>query len=555
MYTKYFELTEEPFSIAANPRFLYMSFRHREALAHLLYGIRSDSGFVMLTGEVGTGKTTVCRCLMEQLPEHSNVAFILNPKVTVNELLSSICDELGIAYEHVDRSIKTFVDAISRYLLAQHALGRNTVVIIDEAQNLSADVLEQLRLLTNLETNERKLMRIILLGQPELETMLSRPELKQVEQRITARYNLKPLDRSEINAYVSHRLAVAGCREPVFSARVINKIYAKTRGIPRLINILCDRAMLGAYVKSRRKVSLKILQKATREVQGRPPRQRWFLRGSIVASSLLVVAAAMAALLYTNGQEISLLLARPLNESLPDIVAGSPAAGNPELSQVATLDAKTPEADEGMSALPQWPGAVTAEGNTPAGAHKVLFKQWDIPLTEQIADPCAQANTWGLRCFSGIGNLGLLASIDRPVILTLLDSDGRKYDVTLLALKDELATLAFSHGIETVPVQELEARWQGHYQLLWRTSPQGFSLFRPGERGPGVTWLTKNLLAADIRSAQVRDIYDSNVVEAVKAFQRSRGLVADGIAGRQTLIHLNSVNDATVPRLNYQGEG
>ncbi|MCG6888061.1 MAG: AAA family ATPase [Gammaproteobacteria bacterium] len=532
-----------------------MSFRHREALAHLLYGIRSDSGFVMLTGEVGTGKTTVCRCLMEQLPEHSNVAFILNPKVTVNELLSSICDELGIAYEHVDRSIKTFVDAISRYLLAQHALGRNTVVIIDEAQNLSADVLEQLRLLTNLETNERKLMRIILLGQPELETMLSRPELKQVEQRITARYNLKPLDRSEINAYVSHRLAVAGCREPVFSARVINKIYAKTRGIPRLINILCDRAMLGAYVKSRRKVSLKILQKATREVQGRPPRQRWFLRGSIVASSLLVVAAAMAALLYTNGQEISLLLARPLNESLPDIVAGSPAAGNPELSQVATLDAKTPEADEGMSALPQWPGAVTAEGNTPAGAHKVLFKQWDIPLTEQIADPCAQANTWGLRCFSGIGNLGLLASIDRPVILALLDSDGRKYDVTLLALKDELATLAFSHGIETVPVQELEARWQGHYQLLWRTSPQGFSLFRPGERGPGVTWLTKNLLAADIRSAQVRDIYDSNVVEAVKAFQRSRGLVADGIAGRQTLIHLNSVNDATVPRLNYQGEG
>jgi len=555
MYTKYFELTEEPFSIAANPRFLYMSFRHREALAHLLYGIRSDSGFVMLTGEVGTGKTTVCRCLMEQLPEHSNVAFILNPKVTVNELLSSICDEFGIAYEHVDRSIKTFVDAISRYLLAQHALGRNTVVIIDEAQNLSADVLEQLRLLTNLETNERKLMRIILLGQPELETMLSRPELKQVEQRITARYNLKPLDRSEIHAYVSHRLAVAGCREPVFSARVINKIYAKTRGIPRLINILCDRAMLGAYVKSRRKVSLKILQKATREVQGRSPRQRWFLRGSIVASSLLVVAAAMAALLYTNGQEISLLLPRPLNESLTDIVAGSPVAGKPELSQVATLEAITPEADEGMSALPQWPGAVTAEGNTLAGAHAVLFKQWDIPLTEQITDPCAQANTWGLRCFSGIGNLGLLASNDRPVIVTLLDSDGREYDVTLLALKDEVATLAFSHGIETVPVQELEARWQGHYQLLWRTSPQGFSLFRPGERGPGVTWLTKNLLAADIRSAQVRDIYDANVVEAVKAFQRSRGLVADGIAGRQTLIHLNSVNDATVPRLNYQGEG
>jgi general secretion pathway protein A len=555
MYTKHFELTEEPFSIAANPRFLYMSFRHREALAHLLYGIRSDSGFVMLTGEVGTGKTTVCRCLMEQLPEHSNVAFILNPKVSVIELLSSICDELGVAYPHVDRSIKTFVDAISRYLLEQHALGRNTVVIIDEAQNLSVDVLEQLRLLTNLETNERKLMRIILLGQPELATMLSRPELKQVEQRITARYNLQPLDRSEIHAYVSHRLAVAGCREPVFSVRVINKLYAITRGIPRLINIICDRAMLGAYVKSRRRVSLKILQEATREVQGRSPRQRWFLRGSIVASSLLVVAAAMAALLYTNRQEISVLLPLQSNESLTDIVAGSPLAGNPELSQVATLDVITPEPDELVPALPKWPGAVTAGGNTLAAAHAVLFKQWDISLTEKITDPCAQAHTWGLRCFSGIGNLGLLASNDRPTILTLLDSEGRKYHVTMLSLKGELATLAFSHGIETVAVRELEARWQGHYQLLWRTSPQGSSFFRQGGRGPGVTWLTKNLLAAEIKSAQVQGFYDSDVVEAVKAFQRRRGLVADGVAGRQTLIHLNSVNDVTVPRLNYQGEG
>jgi len=555
MYTKHFELTEEPFSIAANPRFLYMSFRHREALAHLLYGIRSDSGFVMLTGEVGTGKTTVCRCLMEQLPEHSNVAFILNPRVTVNELLSSICDELGITYSNVDGSIKTFVDAINRYLLEQHALGQNTVVIIDEAQNLSVDVLEQLRLLTNLETNERKLMRIILLGQPELETMLSRPELKQVEQRITARYDLKPLDRSEIHAYVSHRLAVAGCRETVFSARVINKIYTRTRGIPRLINILCDRAMLGAYVKSRRKVSLKILHDATREVQGRSPRQRWFLRGSIVASSLLFAAAAMAALLYTNRQEISELLPLQVNESLTEIVDESPPVAIPEMSQAQTLDAQTPEPNEPVPALPEWPAAVTAEGNTLAEAHAMLFRQWDISLTEKAADPCAQAITLGLRCFSGIGNLGLLASNNRPTILTLLDNEGRKYNVTLLSLKGELATLAFSHGIEPVAVQDLEARWHGHYQLLWRLSPQGFSLFRPGERGSGVTWLTKNLLAADIKLAQVKDFYDADVVEAIKSFQRSRGLVADGLAGRQTLMHLNSVNDATVPRLNFQGEG
>jgi general secretion pathway protein A len=409
--------------------------------------------------------------------------------------------------------------------------------------------------LTNLETNERKLMRIILLGQPELETMLSRPELKQVEQRITARYNLQPLDRSEIHAYVSHRLAVAGCREPVFSIRVINKLYARTRGIPRLINIICDRAMLGAYVKSRRKVSLKILQEATREVQGRSHRQRWFLRGSIVASSLLIVAAAMAALLYTNEKEISALLPQQLNEPPADTVDGSPVVENPEPPPMVTLDAIPQETNELVPVLPVWPGAVTTASNTLAAANRVQFKRWDVSLSENILEPCAQANTWGLRCFSGIGNLGTLASNDRPTILTLLDSEGQQYYVTLLSLQGELATLAFFHGIETVAVQELEARWQGNYQLLWRISPQGFSLFRPGERGPGVTWLTKNLLAADIKSAQVKDFYDSDVIEAVKAFQRSRGLFADGIAGRQTLIHLNSVNDVTIPRLNYQGEG
>ena len=555
MYTKHFELTEEPFSIAANPRFLYMSAHHREALAHLLYGIRSDSGFVMLTGEVGTGKTTVCRCFMEQLPEQSNVAFILNPKVTVDELLSSICDEFGIIYPHTNCSIKMFVDAINRYLLEQHALGRSTVVIIDEAQNLSADVLEQLRLLTNLETNERKLMRIILLGQPELETMLSRPELKQVEQRITARYNLQPLDRSDIHAYVSHRLAVAGCREPVFPVRVINKLYDKTRGIPRLINIICDRAMLGAYVKSRRNVSTTILNKAAREVQGRSHRQRRFLQGSIVASSLLVGAAAMAALLYINGKEISMLLPQKLMELPANTDAGPSMIGNPEQFKVAKLDVIIQKQHELVPVLPEWPSAVSAEDNTLASAYVALFKQWDKSMAEDAANPCAQATTWGLRCFSGVGNFGTLASIDRPAILTLLDNEGRPYQATLLSLKDELATLAFTFGIETVTVQDLEARWQGHYQLLWRTTPQGLTLSKPGNHGPEVTWLAKNLLAAGIKSLRVKGVYDDDVVEAVRAFQRSRGLVADGIAGRQTLIHLNSVNDKTIPRLSNQGEG
>ena len=535
MYTKYFGLKEEPFSIAANPRFLYMSTRHREALAHLLYGIRSDSGFVLLTGEVGTGKTTVCRCLLEQLPENADVAFILNPKVSVIELLSSICDELGIACPGHDRSVKTFVDAINRHLLEHHAEGRSTVVIIDEAQNLSVDVLEQLRLLTNLETNERKLMRIILLGQPELETMLSRPELRQVEQRITARYHLQPLLRSEINAYVSHRLAVAGLREPVFSARVLSKLYNKTGGIPRLINVICDRAMLGAYVKSRRKVSGPILSKAAREVQGRSYQPRWLLRGSIVASALLVGAVAVAALFYTNGSDIAMVLPQRSIELEPGIVIEPPVAMEPE-------------------ALPQWPDEAIARDDALPAAYVAQFNQWDISLTTGNANPCTQAINRGLRCFSGVGNLGSLESSNRPAILTLVDNQGRQYHATLIALNDEQATLAFAHGIETVTVQDLEAHWRGQYQLLWRTSPHGYTIIRPGSRGPGVTWLTKNLLAAGVKSVRVQNAYDADVVTAVREFQRNYGLVADGVAGRQTLIQLNSANDKSVPRLSNPGD-
>ena len=555
MYTEYFGLTEEPFSIAANPRFLYMSARHREALAHLLYGIRSDSGFVLLTGEVGTGKTTVCRCLLEQLPENTDVAFILNPKVSVSELLSSICDELGIAGPESERSVKTFVDAINAHLLERHAQGRSTVVIIDEAQNLSADVLEQLRLLTNLETNERKLLRIILIGQPELEAMLSRPELRQVQQRITARYHLQPLHRSEIGAYVLHRLAVAGRREPLFSARVLNKLYRRTRGIPRLINIICDRALLGAYVKSRRRVSGSIFNKAAKEVQGRSYQSAWSLPRTAVAATLLVGVAAAAGLFYVGEKNVAMLLAQRPDEPPASVAANLPLASAALASQQVTVEPLVAAPQSPARAMPRWPVEATARDDAMAAARAAQFEQWNIPLVAGQVDPCAQAIARGLRCFSGVGNLGSLASHDRPAILTLMDNYGRPYQATLLALNGELATLAFAHGEETVAVKDLEARWRGHYQLLWRASPQGYSVIRPGSRGADVTWLTKSLLAAGVEKLEVRNAYDEEVVAAVQAFQRRHGLVADGIAGRRTLIKLNSANDDSVPRLKQRGDG
>jgi general secretion pathway protein A len=251
MYAPFFGLKQDPFSIAPDPRYLFMSERHREALAHLLYGVGGGGGFVLLTGEIGTGKTTVCRCFLEQIPPQCNVAYIFNPKLTVIELLQSVCDEFGISVApHAAHAptVKDYLDPLNAFLLRTHATGQNNVLIIDEAQNLSADVLEQLRLLTNLETSERKLLQVVLIGQPELRRMLARPELEQLAQRVIARYHLDALTAAETAQYIAHRLSVAGMTtaQP-FDPRAIQRVHRLTGGVPRRINLLCDRALLGAH--------------------------------------------------------------------------------------------------------------------------------------------------------------------------------------------------------------------------------------------------------------------------------------------------------------------
>jgi len=266
MYQQFFELNDSPFSIAPNPRYLYMSERHREALAHLIYGLNSDGAFILLSGDVGTGKTTVSRCLLEQLSDSTQLALVLNPKLSVLELLASICDELCIAYQADNNSVKIFIDLINAHLLDAHANGRKVVVLIDEAQNLPLDVLEQLRLLTNLETNERKLLQIILLGQPELLDILARPELSQLAQRITARYHLSPLNQKEVRSYINHRLRVAGAKQALFSVQSMQKIAELSQGVPRLINVLCDRAMLGSYVQNKNRIDKKTVLQAAKEI-------------------------------------------------------------------------------------------------------------------------------------------------------------------------------------------------------------------------------------------------------------------------------------------------
>ncbi len=264
MYQSFFKFRQAPFSIAPDPRFLFMSDKHKEALAHLLYGVQSSGAFIVLSGEVGSGKTTVCRCFLEQVPDNLDLAFILNPKLSEQELLASICDEFGLTYPK-DASTKVLVDCLNTFLLANHAKNRNALVIIEEAQNLSDDVLEQLRLLTNLETNEKKLLQIVLLAQPEFLDTLKQYHLRQLSQRITARFHLLPLNAKEVEQYIAHRLSVAGALYDPFPQTVKRKIFKYSAGVPRLINLLCDRSLLGAYAQNQPYVSMKILKQARQE--------------------------------------------------------------------------------------------------------------------------------------------------------------------------------------------------------------------------------------------------------------------------------------------------
>jgi general secretion pathway protein A len=387
MYAAHFGLKREPFSIAPDPRYLFMSERHREALAHLLYGVRGGGGFVLLTGEIGAGKTTVCRCFLEQVPKRTHVAYIFNPKLTALELLQSVCEEFRItvqARDGVGPTLKDHVDALNEYLLRTHAAGQNSVLIIDEAQNLSADVLEQLRLLTNLETNERKLLQIMLIGQPELRDMLARPELEQLAQRVVARFHLDPLLEEETAHYIKHRLSVAGMSGLIpFDRDARHRIFELTRGVPRRINLLCDRALLGAYASGRQRVDRAIVDKAASEVFdmtragiGRWSRRRLGVLGGSVAVGALVVAGVAVALFNSSRRGVApsataaasaasvaatASASAPASAAASGVVAVAPAA-----SAAAPASAPTVKTGGTTPASPRTPAAAAAPRNPAA---------------------------------------------------------------------------------------------------------------------------------------------------------------------------------------------
>ncbi len=319
MYTRYFGLTEKPFAIAPNPRFLYMSELHREALAHLLYGINGEGCIILFTGGVGTGKTTVCRCLIEQLPEATDVALILNPKLSIADLLKTICEELCIDISGQNPTNKDYIDGLNAYLLEAHSRGRITAVIIDEAQNLDIEVLEQLRLLTNLETDTQKLLQIVLIGQPELRDILKVPALLQVSQRITTRYHLDSLQASDVAAYIQHRITVAGgdSRTLAISDNVVRIINKHSGGIPRLINVICDRALLGAYAENKAYIDVKIVKKAVREVTAADSKNK-FTTSKIIITGLVTLLLLLPLFFYIALSSDNQFLEKQFDSLFPD---------------------------------------------------------------------------------------------------------------------------------------------------------------------------------------------------------------------------------------------
>jgi general secretion pathway protein A len=534
MYEEHFGLKELPFSIAPDPRYLYLSEQHREALAHLVYGIKSEGGFVLLTGEVGTGKTTVCRCLLEQIPKSSNIAFVLNPKVSAEELMAAICDELGIGYPKGNASNKVFVDAINAYLLDAYAKGRRTVLILEEAQNLSPEVLEQIRLLTNLETNQQKLLQIIMIGQPELKEILSRPDMLQLSQRITARYHIGPLSEKEVAAYVNHRLAVAGSKSTLFPDRLMGKLYKLSRGIPRLVNIICDRALLGAYVQGRGMVDRKTLITAAQEVLGEKvlPAIIWRRPGWAISGAVVVACAIMALIFYGN-------------RSLFPVTRNSGAqTASEKMSDV-------------RSAVLRWPDGQTAASSR-VMAYEALFKEWQIPYQPDTkSSPCQQAMAHGVRCLSGSANLNVLLRLNRPAVLKLFDEKNHAFFATLISYNNGLATFRIGDNNVVVDPDEIGRRWYGDYALFWRTSFNYTGNIRPGHKGEEMAWIDRQLSIINGRRMQEgKDLaYDENLVNEVKKFQLARGLVPDGVIGPHTLILLNNVSGNVGPALIAKGEG
>ena len=550
MYIDHFRLNGTPFSIAPDPRFLYMSAQHREALAHLLYGVNAGGGIVLLTGEVGAGKTTVCRSLLQQVDPSCKIAYIFNPRLSADELLQAVCQEFGVQPAGAQSSYRDGVEALNRYLLASYAQGQNNLLIIDEAQNLSPEVLEQLRLLTNLETNERKLLQIILIGQPELRTQLQQPALEQLSQRIIARYHLGPLSAQDCRGYIIHRLAVAGARSaPLFSEAAMRLVHKLSAGVPRKINLLCDRALLAAYAGSHASVDEKLVRRAAAEVFAAPASRPRHL----VPAAAVVALAGLTVALWPWASAL-------LNKSAqPAVVAGSakPAVVAPRPVLVAHA------ASQSAAALPNPPTDTVRHAPTSSSDKSVLpllepqllqasadeddqlrhlARHWGLSLDAK-SPPCADGADTGVHCHRGKAGLAELRAMGQPLLLRVKGRDSQVRVLRVRSMDASEAVVEQESGPVRVRLSGLEAISTGEYLTLLRTPPGFRAQLATGMRGADVDWVSRRLAAwAGLTEPAEGRSMDAALVQQVRQFQQLQGLEADGVVGPKTWMKLQTLS-------------
>ena len=554
MYKAFYGLSDNPFSIAPNPHYLFLSDRHREALAHLTYGLGETGGFVLLTGEVGTGKTTVSRCLLGQLPDNTDTAFILNPSLTELELLATLCDELKISYGD-NPTLKQLTDHLSRFLLDNHSKGRNTVLIIDEAQHLRPEVLEQLRLLTNLETDTKKLLQVILIGQPELQLLLKRQELRQLAQRITARYHLLPLNEDEIALYVLHRLQVAGRFEPLFTRKAVKVLQKYSGGIPRLINLLCERSLMAGYAQSRVPIDHHMVRQAAAEVLGEEePTQNRYLWPTATAAALFV-AFGVSYWLFTD---------KPVNAASASSMVLESASAN-----VAASNTQALSATEGMSKLVQPVDQQSSQVSIPDPNQRLLndainqsrdidtafaglFSVWGkVPYKGLTA--CQSAVEQGLSCYQQQGNWMSLTRLNYPAVVYLVDDNQQDFYGAVIAVDGEQLLMQLGEQQLWVDRAWFNQHFSGTFEILWQ-APNLPMMDISQKSSPGqLQWLENALAHVNNRNTRRVNQFDVQLENDLKSFQSQHGLKADGIAGNQTLVRLNLYLSQQGPRLTDNG--
>lgn len=545
MYQQYFHFNSAPFSIAPDPHFIFMSEQHQEGLALLLYGIRQEGGFVALTGEVGTGKTMLCHCLLAQLPENVDIALVLNPKLNTLELLATICDELQIKYDEEKQSIKHLIDRLNKHLLAAHADNRKTILMIDEAQNLSLDVLEQIRLLTNLETSKSKLLQIILVGQPELKKLLEKPELRQLNQRITARYHLTSLSYQGTQEYIAHRLAISGGQTSLFNRAASKKVYQLSKGIPRLVNIICDRALLGAYATNQKQVTAKTIVKAANENFNTRHSSSTPLLKKVFLSITTLLLFSVAAFYVTNKH----LFKDPLNLTPleKEIVIKDKQQPSQEYKDHVDLALEPVQAIKIIQANKAQLARPKDFKSTLIHEHisfNIALSRLIHTIDNEIPDDsnCDQLKALGIECLLDQSGWENLIAFNRPVIMEFSISATEKAYGLLMGLNGSDPVFQFDNKKLSFPVAQVLSIWDGYYLLLWQPPIKNIQAAYPQQTSKAVLWVRKQLSGNEGTLTELKpaDFFDDKLKLEVIKFQKQHKLTGDGIVGFRTFIQLQN---------------